>query len=287
MSCLPRARAMASPRARVTRHARGRASSTADSCFPPVGAEAGLRVLTDHEIFRRERRIRRARRYAGWHVARIGHGAQAGRLRRSPRARRRHLSAASRRSSSRRAPSKSRSSSTRAAIASTCRFTASTSSSDTAPRAMSAADAPPPRLHKLGGQRWAQQRDKHAGRDPGDDAELLELYARRQIAQPAAARARWGLAAPARVVVSVRGYAGPAQGDRRREDGYGARSADGSLVGRRRRIRQDGDRRPRGVQGGAVRPPSRPCWSRRRSWPTSICARSAIGSPIFRCGSRR
>jgi len=32
--------------------------------IPPSGAAQGLRVLTDHEIFRRERRIRRSRRYA-------------------------------------------------------------------------------------------------------------------------------------------------------------------------------------------------------------------------------
>ena len=31
---------------------------------PPRGDFAGYRVLTDHEIFRRERRFRRARRYA-------------------------------------------------------------------------------------------------------------------------------------------------------------------------------------------------------------------------------
>ena len=30
-------------------------------------------------------------------------------------------------------------------------------------------DAPPPRLHKLGGKRWAQQRDKTRAGDPGDD----------------------------------------------------------------------------------------------------------------------
>src|SRR5207245_2398726 len=32
--------------------------------IPPTAADRGLRVLTDHEVFRRERRIRRARRYA-------------------------------------------------------------------------------------------------------------------------------------------------------------------------------------------------------------------------------
>ena len=41
------------------------ACSTADSSSRRPAPESGLRVLTDHEIFRRERRIRRARRYAG------------------------------------------------------------------------------------------------------------------------------------------------------------------------------------------------------------------------------
>ena len=54
--------------------------------------ERGLRVLTDHEIFRRERRIRRARRYASGVALETITRAQAGRLRRAPRARRRHLS---------------------------------------------------------------------------------------------------------------------------------------------------------------------------------------------------
>ncbi len=30
-------------------------------------------------------------------------------------------------------------------------------------------DAPPPRLHRLGGRRWAQQREQDARRDPRDD----------------------------------------------------------------------------------------------------------------------
>jgi transcription-repair coupling factor (superfamily II helicase) len=97
-------------------------------------AGAGLRVLTDHEIFRRERRIRRARKYS--------------RVRRSTRPPRSSpatswctwstasaSTAASRPSSSAPAPSRSPSSSTRAATSSTSRSTASTRSSATAPPA--------------------------------------------------------------------------------------------------------------------------------------------------------
>src|SRR5690606_7387104 len=43
-------------------------------------------------------------------------------------------------------------------------------------------DAPPPRLHKLGGKRWAQQRDRTRAAIREMTAELLELYARRQTA---------------------------------------------------------------------------------------------------------
>jgi transcription-repair coupling factor (superfamily II helicase) len=43
-------------------------------------------------------------------------------------------------------------------------------------------DAPPPRLHKLGGRRWAQQRDRTRAAIREMTAELLDLYARRQVA---------------------------------------------------------------------------------------------------------
>ena len=49
---------------RVARHLGGRRARRR-VLIPPIGMESGLRVLTDHEIFRRERRIRRVRRYAG------------------------------------------------------------------------------------------------------------------------------------------------------------------------------------------------------------------------------
>ena len=50
------------------------------------------------------------------------------------------------------------------------------------------ADAPPPRLHRLGGKRWAQQRDRTRAAIQEMTAELLDLYARRQVAHRAAAR---------------------------------------------------------------------------------------------------
>ncbi|MFM8781707.1 MAG: DEAD/DEAH box helicase, partial [Gemmatimonadota bacterium] len=42
-------------------------------------------------------------------------------------------------------------------------------------------DTPPPRLHKLGGRRWAAQRDKTRAAIQEMTAELLELYARRRV----------------------------------------------------------------------------------------------------------
>ncbi len=46
-------------------------------------------------------------------------------------------------------------------------------------------DAPPPKLHKLGGRRWAQQREKTRAAIEEMTQELLVLYARRQIASRA------------------------------------------------------------------------------------------------------
>src|SRR5690606_23000804 len=43
-------------------------------------------------------------------------------------------------------------------------------------------DAPPPRLHKLGGKRWAQQRDRTRAAILEMTTELLQLYARRETA---------------------------------------------------------------------------------------------------------
>ena len=51
-----------------------------------------------------------------------------------------------------------------------------------------ATTCPPPRLHRLGGKRWAQQREKTRAAIFEMTQELLELYARRKIAARAAAR---------------------------------------------------------------------------------------------------
>ena len=72
--------------------------------------------------------------------------------------------AASSRCSCARARSRWPSSSTRAATGSTCRSTASIRWSAIARPTMSAAMSPPPRLHKLGGKRWARSATRRAPR---------------------------------------------------------------------------------------------------------------------------
>jgi transcription-repair coupling factor (superfamily II helicase) len=147
--------------------------------LPPGDRERGLRVLTDHEIFRRERRIRRARRYVsggvdslalkpGDYVVHLEHGVgiyrgietifvgqstievavveyEGGDRLNVPLYR----------------------------IDQIERYRSSDDVSD---------DAPPPRLHKLGGKRWAQQRDRTRSAIQEMTIELLDLYARRKVA---------------------------------------------------------------------------------------------------------
>ena len=149
--------------------------------IPPRAHPDGLRVLTDHEIFRRDRRIRRARRYAagtalelvgalkpGDFVVHLEHGVgiyrgmetifvgestvevvvieyEGGDRLNVPLYR----------------------------IDQVERFRHATDLSD---------DAPPPRLHRLGGKKWAQQRDRTRAAIHEMTQELLELYARRHIA---------------------------------------------------------------------------------------------------------
>jgi transcription-repair coupling factor (superfamily II helicase) len=149
--------------------------------IPPRGAPGGLRVLTDHEIFRRDRRIRRARKYSagtalelvgalkpGDFVVHLEHGVgiyrgmetifvgestvevvvieyEGGDRLNVPLYR----------------------------IDQVERFRHATDFSE---------DAPPPRLHRLGGKKWAQQRDKTRAAIHEMTHELLDLYARRHIA---------------------------------------------------------------------------------------------------------
>ena len=146
---------------------------------PPGDRERGLRVLTDHEIFRRERRVRRARRYVsggvdslalklGDYVVHLEHGVgiyrgietifvgqstievavveyEGGDRLNVPLYRIDQLE----------------------------RYRSSDDVND---------DAPPPRLHKLGGKRWAAQRDRTRAAIQEMTLELLELYARRKVA---------------------------------------------------------------------------------------------------------
>ncbi len=140
-----------------------------------------LRVLTDHEIFRRDRRLRRARRYGtgaaldaigalkpGDYVVHLEHGI--GIYRGIERV-------------------FVRESTIEAAVIEYeggDRLNVPLYRIDQVERYRSAsdvsADAPPPRLHRLGGRKWAQQREKTRLAILEMTQELLQLYARRRVA---------------------------------------------------------------------------------------------------------
>ena len=149
--------------------------------IPPWADNQGLRVLTDHEIFRRERRIRRSRRYVtgssiesltaltpGDYVVHLEHGV--GIYRGIEKV-------------------FFRESTVEAAVIEYeggDRLNVPLYRIDQIERYRSAADitrdAPPPRLHSLGGKRWGQQRDRTRAAIQEMTAELLDLYARRKVA---------------------------------------------------------------------------------------------------------
>ncbi|HJR42152.1 MAG TPA: transcription-repair coupling factor [Gemmatimonadaceae bacterium] len=162
--------------------------------IPPGAAGAmhpGLRVLTDHEIFRRERRIRRARRYGsgaplesitalkpGDYVVHLeqGIGIYRGIERMFVRESTIEVAVIEYEGGD--------------------RLNVPLYRLDLIERYRSAredGDALPPRLHKLGGKRWAQQRDKTRAALQEMTAELLDLYARRKISAkpPAAPDTTW------------------------------------------------------------------------------------------------
>ena len=159
---------------------------------PPAGTEAGIRVLTDHEIFRRERRIRRARRYAGGvslesvtalrsgdYVVHLEHGIGIYRGIETIFVKESTVEVAV------------------VEYEGGDRLNVPLYRIDQLERYRAAsdvsADAPPPRLHRLGGKRWAQQRDRTRAAIQEMTAELLDLYARRQVASrpPHASDAAW------------------------------------------------------------------------------------------------
>ena len=149
--------------------------------LPSQEGRDGLRVLTDHEIFRRERRIRRSRKYGGGaaldvvtalrngdYVVHLEHGIGIYR----------GLSTTFVGESS-----------VEVAVIEYeggDRLNVPLYRIDQVERYRSAtdisADAPPPRLHKLGGRKWSQQRDKTRAAILEMTHELLDLYARRRIA---------------------------------------------------------------------------------------------------------
>ncbi|MFN9214681.1 MAG: transcription-repair coupling factor [Gemmatimonadota bacterium] len=146
----------------------------------PTGP-GGLRVLTDHEIFRRERRLRRARRYGsgtsleavtalkpGDYVVHLEHGV--GIYRGIER-----LFVGE--------------STIEAAVVEYeggDRLNVPLYRIDLLERYRAAGDVsedlPPPRLHRLGGRKWQQQRDRTRAAIAEMTQELLDLYARRQVA---------------------------------------------------------------------------------------------------------
>ena len=140
----------------------------------------GLRVLTDHEIFRRDRRIRRARKYTSSitadtlslrendYVVHLEHGVGIYRGIETIVAGQSTLEVAV------------------VEYEGGDRLNVPLYRIDQLERYRSASDvsedSPPPRLHKLGGKRWSQQREKTRSAIREMTVELLDLYARRRVA---------------------------------------------------------------------------------------------------------
>ncbi|MEP7382277.1 MAG: transcription-repair coupling factor [Gemmatimonadota bacterium] len=151
------------------------------SPVPRPPSVLGLRVLTDHEIFRRERRLRRARKYstgsaleaitalkAGDYVVHLEHGVGIYRGIEQLFIRESTIEVAV------------------IEYEGGDRLNVPLYRIDQIERYRSGVDvgddAPPPKLHKLGGRRWAQQREKTRAAIEEMTQELLVLYARRQLA---------------------------------------------------------------------------------------------------------
>jgi transcription-repair coupling factor (superfamily II helicase) len=246
-------------------------------------AGAGLRVLTDHEIFRRERRIRRARKYSagtaldaatalkpGDFVVHLEHGVgiyrgietkfvgtgtievavieyEGGDKLNVPLYRLDQVE----------------------------RYRAAGDVDD---------DAPPPRLHKLGGRRWSQQREKTRAAIQEMTVELLDLYARRKVAgrPPHLPDGAWQRQLESSFLFEDTPDQRKATTDVK-GDMEGGRPMDRLLVGDVGYGKTEIAVRAafKAVQSGRR---SR-CSSRPRSSPTSTTAPSATASPTSRCAS--
>ena len=146
----------------------------------PAVDGTGLRVLTDHEIFRRDRRIRRSRKYTSSitadtlslrendYVVHLEHGVGIYRGIETIVAGQSTLEVAV------------------IEYEGGDRLNVPLYRIDQLERYRSASDvsedSPPPRLHKLGGKRWSQQREKTRSAIREMTVELLDLYARRRVA---------------------------------------------------------------------------------------------------------
>jgi transcription-repair coupling factor (superfamily II helicase) len=146
----------------------------------PTPGPQSLRILTDHEIFRRERRIRRARRYItataldtmslkpGDFVVHLEHGVGIYRGIETIFVGQSTIEVAV------------------VEYEGGDRLNVPLYRIDQLERYRSgddvSEDSPPPRLHKLGGRRWAQQRERTRMAIEEMTVELLDLYARRKIA---------------------------------------------------------------------------------------------------------
>ncbi|NUQ12886.1 MAG: transcription-repair coupling factor, partial [Gemmatimonadaceae bacterium] len=159
----------------------GESDMGGDDAPDPIPQSRGLRVLTDHEIFRRDRRLRRSRRYgggvaietvtglrAGDYVVHLEHGVGIYRgiekifVRESVV----EVAVIEYEGGDRLHVPLYR-------LDQVERYRAAGDTGD---------DAPPPRLHKLGGRRWKQQRDRTQSAIREMTEELLQLYARRSLA---------------------------------------------------------------------------------------------------------
>ncbi len=149
--------------------------------LPPRGTHPGLRVLTDHEIFRRERRIRRSRKYGtgsgldtlggitpGDYVVHLEHGV--GIYRGIEKL---FVKEATVEVAVIEYEGGDRLNVPLYRIDQIERYRSATDIGD---------DVPPPHLHKLGGRRWSQQRDRTRSAIQEMTVELLDLYARRAVA---------------------------------------------------------------------------------------------------------
>ncbi|GAC1682650.1 MAG: transcription-repair coupling factor [Gemmatimonadaceae bacterium] len=149
--------------------------------LPPLDGSPGLRVFTDHEIFRRDRRIRRARRYAtagaletftalkvGDFVVHLEHGVGIYRGIEQLFVKESTIEVAV------------------IEYEGGDRLNVPLYRIDQIERYRAAEDlgddAAPPRLHRLGGRKWAQQRDRTRMAIEVLTVELLDLYARRKVA---------------------------------------------------------------------------------------------------------